>query len=554
MKKVLVLFFFFVCNQFLRIQCINSLRIDGIKNKKNADGVSRNVTRVLNTLLRGYDKRVRPNYSGPPVVVGITININNINSVSEVNMDYSLDIFFRQKWVDKRLQFDLSADGINELVIGSDMLHKIWLPDTFIANDKKTYFHKATVQNKFIRISPDGQVLYSMRMTVTAACPMNFRFFPMDHQVCDLEIESYGFRMDDIKYKWGFGLKNLSALHISPDIELPQLKYKDSRLIEREFRLSTGVYSRLTMKLYFVRSLGYYIIQIYIPSTLIVTLSWVSFWLDISAAPARITLGMTTVLTMVTFIWSTNASLPKISYIKGIDVYLVTCFVMTFCSVIEYAIVSFIWNRLEKKKKAAVAAADDDSVQSSPNQRIYFMKKNGNNSTNNNTSKLVNNPENIQYRNEYSQSNLKKEDNIVNKSLPILIEKKCRCSDNKPYAENNIYSNNSLKRSNSIQNRTQNMTEQQDYFLKCQCQSEVYFPSSAINANRQLSYRISSLPHTNDEKGFTTSIFERLQFCSIEATSIDKFARAAFPIVFTTFHVVYWTVYLTISSSLWIVT
>lgn len=84
---------------------------------------------------------------------------------------------------------------------------------------------------------------------------------------------------------------------------------------------------------------------------------------------------MTTVLTMVTFIWSTNASLPKISYIKGIDVYLVTCFVMTFCSVIEYAIVSFIWNRLEKKKKAK-AEAVDESVQSSPTQRFFVMKKN----------------------------------------------------------------------------------------------------------------------------------------------------------------------------------
>jgi gamma-aminobutyric acid receptor subunit beta len=97
--------------------------------------------------------------------------------------------------------------------------------------------------------------------------------------------------MDDIKYKWGTLVSNDSALHISSDIELPQLKYKDSRLIERTFRLSTGVYSRLTMKLYFVRSLGYYIIQIYLPSTLIVMLSWVSFWLDISAAPARVTLG-----------------------------------------------------------------------------------------------------------------------------------------------------------------------------------------------------------------------------------------------------------------------
>jgi hypothetical protein len=107
-------------------------------------------------------------------------------------MDYSMDIFFRQLWQDKRLSYD----GASELVIGSDMLHKIWLPDTyigmfpffllykknyhprhvsnridFLANDRKTYFHKATVQNKFIRINPDGQVLYSMRFTVTAACP-----------------------------------------------------------------------------------------------------------------------------------------------------------------------------------------------------------------------------------------------------------------------------------------------------------------------------------------------------------------------------------------------
>jgi gamma-aminobutyric acid receptor subunit beta len=107
------------------------------------------------------------------------------------------------------------------------------------------------------------------------------------------------------------------------------------------------------MRLYFVRSLGYYITQIYIPSTLIVMLSWVSFWLDRTAAPARVSLGITTVLTMVTFIWSTNASLPKISYIKGIDVYLVTCFVMTFCSVIEYGMVSFVHRQNEKRKKIA---------------------------------------------------------------------------------------------------------------------------------------------------------------------------------------------------------
>lgn len=61
--------------------------------------------------------------------------------------------------------------------------------------------------------------------------------------------------------------------------------------------------------------------------------------------------GITTVLTMVTFIWSTNASLPKISYVKSIDVFLVCCFLMTFASVIEYAMVSYIHIKNERRKR-----------------------------------------------------------------------------------------------------------------------------------------------------------------------------------------------------------
>ena len=56
-----------------------------------------------------------------------------------------------------------------------------------------------------------------------------------------------------------------------------------------------------------MRSMGYYLIQIYIPSSLIVVISWVSFWLNRGATPARVGLGVTTVLTMTTLISSTNS-------------------------------------------------------------------------------------------------------------------------------------------------------------------------------------------------------------------------------------------------------
>lgn len=99
-------------------------------------------------------------------------------------------------------------------------------------------------------------------------------------------------------------------------------------------KLLTGNYSRLACEIQFVRSMGYYLIQIYIPSGLIVIISWVSFWLNRNATPARVALGVTTVLTMTTLMSSTNAALPKISYVKSIDVYLGTCFVMVFASLL----------------------------------------------------------------------------------------------------------------------------------------------------------------------------------------------------------------------------
>lgn len=103
-------------------------------------------------------------------------------------------------------------------------------------------------------------------------------------------------------------------------------KYKNKKI--------TGNYSRLACEIQFVRSMGYYLIQIYIPSGLIVIISWVSFWLNRNATPARVALGVTTVLTMTTLMSSTNAALPKISYVKSIDVYLGTCFVMVFASLL----------------------------------------------------------------------------------------------------------------------------------------------------------------------------------------------------------------------------
>lgn len=114
-----------------------------------------------------------------------------------------------------------------------------------------------------------------------------------------------------------------------------------------------GTYSRLIAELHFSRRMGYYLIQIYIPSSLIVVISWVSFWLHRNASPARVQLGVTTVLTMTTLMSSTNAALPKISYVKSIDIFLGTCFLMVFAALLEYATVGYLGKRIAMRKAQA---------------------------------------------------------------------------------------------------------------------------------------------------------------------------------------------------------
>lgn len=88
--------------------------------------------------------------------------------------------------------------------------------------------------------------------------------------------------------------------------------------------------------------MGYYLIQMYIPSLLTVILSWVSFWINMDAAPARVGLGITTVLTMTTQSSGSRASLPKVSYVKAIDIWMAVCLLFVFAALLEYAAVNFV--------------------------------------------------------------------------------------------------------------------------------------------------------------------------------------------------------------------
>ncbi|MGH0118942.1 UNVERIFIED_CONTAM: hypothetical protein FKN15_002730 [Acipenser sinensis] len=322
---------------------------------------SENITRILDRLLDGYDNRLRPGFGGPVTEVKTDIYVTSFGPVSDVEMEYTMDVFFRQTWVDERLKFDGS---IEILRINNVMVSKIWTPDTFFRNGKKSIAHNMTTPNKLFRIMQNGTVLYTMRLTINAECPMRLMNFPMDGHACPLKFGSYAYPRSEIIYTWKKG-----PMH---SVEVPQ---ESSSLLQYDLigqtvtseilKSNTGEYAIQTAYFHLERKLGYYLIQTYIPCFMTVVLSQVVFWINKESVPARTVAGITTVLTMTTLSISARHSLPKVSYATAMDWFIAVCFAFVFSALIEFAAVNYFTNLETQKamtKKARAAALEAETA------------------------------------------------------------------------------------------------------------------------------------------------------------------------------------------------
>uniref|UniRef100_A0A8C4X175 Gamma-aminobutyric acid type A receptor subunit alpha6b n=1 Tax=Eptatretus burgeri TaxID=7764 RepID=A0A8C4X175_EPTBU len=340
-----------------------------------------NITLTLDRLLDGYDNRLRPGFGGQATEVKTDIYVTSFGPVSDVEMDYTMDVFFRQTWVDARLQFG----GTNEtLRLNNLMLKRIWTPDTYFRNGKKSISHNMTAPNKLFRIMNNGTVLYTMRLTINAECPMRLVDFPMDGHSCPLKFGSYAYPLSEILYTWKKG-NNTS-------VDIPQ---NSSSLLQYDLvghnadfeiiRSSVGDYIVMTVFFHLRRKMGYFMIQTYIPCIMTVILSQVSFWINKESVPARTVFGITTVLTMTTQSISARHSLPKVSYATAMDWFIAVCFAFVFAALIEFAAVNYFTNlqtqRAKKKgAKAATSAAPfepppKDEVVMNPTETNCNLKK-----------------------------------------------------------------------------------------------------------------------------------------------------------------------------------
>ncbi|XP_059615585.1 glycine receptor subunit alpha-4-like [Phlebotomus argentipes] len=306
---------------------------------------------------KSYDKMRPPKKEGQPTTVFFHVTVMGLDSIDETSMTYAADIFFAQTWKDHRLRLPENMTSEYRL-LEVEWLKHMWRPDSFFKNAKSVTFQTMTIPNHYMWLYKDKTILYMVKLTLRLSCAMNFLIYPHDTQECKLQMESLSHTTDDMIFQWDPDV----PLVVDENIELPQLALVRNYTADCTQVYSTGNFTCLEVVFVLKRRLGYYLFHTYVPTCLIVIMSWVSFWIKPEAAPARVTLGVTSLLTLSTQHAKSQASLPPVSYLKAVDAFMSVCTIFVFMALMEYCLVNIVLGDTPPTKTSSSAADKGDKM------------------------------------------------------------------------------------------------------------------------------------------------------------------------------------------------
>ncbi|XP_057341227.1 glutamate-gated chloride channel isoform X13 [Microplitis mediator] len=324
---------------------------------------------ILDNLLLStrYDKRLLPPVQGT-LTVNVSVLLLSLASPDESSLKYEVEFLLQQQWYDPRLRY--SNRSRYEFLNAIHHHNDIWLPDTYFIMHGD--FKDPLIPVHFaLRIYRNGTVNYLMRRHLILSCQGRLNIFPFDDPQCSFAIESISYEQTAITYVWkndeatlrkSPSLTTLNAYlirnqtitcpikaswragaHVIVDYEDEFDEFGDSKcsLCQRRFE-EQGNYSCLKVDLIFTRDRAFYFTTVFIPGIILVTSSFITFWLEWNAVPARVMIGVTTMLNFFTTSNGFRSTLPVVSNLTAMNVWDGVCMCFIYASLLEFVCVNYV--------------------------------------------------------------------------------------------------------------------------------------------------------------------------------------------------------------------
>ncbi|XP_053207971.1 glutamate-gated chloride channel-like isoform X2 [Panonychus citri] len=290
-----------------------------------------------------YDQYVLPT---APMTVNVSVLMLSMSSPDESSLKYEIEFLLFQDWIDHRLMYD---DGGRHRHLNALRHHEhLWRPDTyFILHGEFKTHNEAGPINMAFKVFPNGTVLYITRQKMIITCEGDLNIFPFDNPRCFFAVESMSYEADQLEFRW------------KPEHEIPIFNSNSFRSLNaylsknaagrcRTHHSWRSEFSCLSVYLIFTRDKLFYLTTVFVPGMVLVTSSFISFWLDVNAVPARVMIGVTTMLNFCTTTNSFRSSLPVVSNLTAMNLWDGVCMFFIYASMIEFIVVNYLHRKIHQ--------------------------------------------------------------------------------------------------------------------------------------------------------------------------------------------------------------
>lgn len=272
------------------------------------------------------DTSLPPTEEGP-VKVEVGVFILDVDKINSADQTYSANVYYAARWHDPRLTHDKSESVTYKL-------EEVWHPRLQIVNQQRMI----KTMPEVVEVSPEGIAFYRQRLWGHLAQRLNLRDFPFDTQTFHVNITTASFQPDQVE------MIPIEQKIIGVASELSIADWKiiswNAETVPFQFAPSSPRTAVFEFSFTARREYWYFITMVIVPLVLIVAMSWLTFWINPQDTGPQISMAVTAMLSLIAYRFAIGSTLPKLSYMTRMDLFIFFSTFLVFATLIEAVTVS----------------------------------------------------------------------------------------------------------------------------------------------------------------------------------------------------------------------
>lgn len=282
-------------------------------------------------------REVHPLPGPAPVEVSIWLNVVEVSDVRDKDQEFDVELYIYQSWHARALA---GGEEKQSLPISGN-----WTPNEEFIGARAI---KRESDNT-LEVFPDGTVRHTQHVWATLAVDFDLHKFPFDRHPLPLRVESYSYPANEVVFVHAQDEATGDRPKVTQGWKLQAV---ESRVELEDYPEEDTQYSSYVHELVAARASSFYLWKIILPLCLILSMSWSVFWIEPKNFGPRMSVAVTTMLSVVAFNFAIANTLPKISYVTRMDLFIVTGYVFVFGAFLENLAVHVL-GRNDKNTTAA---------------------------------------------------------------------------------------------------------------------------------------------------------------------------------------------------------